>query len=288
MNDLTNYAYRGAQDCPIAFYDMNVNKLHLTKYPHRHPDVELLLLRQGSLTVLLNKKAYFLKPGQILIIEPNAVHELKNQSPDAKWYHLYFSQEAVALPESHIFQKAFLQPLYAGKLRLPRLLQPEHPAYPEVLEQMNKLALCSMNIEGYKLRRFSIVVSICTILAPYCVSNNIVMTDKLPQNAAVRRIVLYIHNHLSEELTLSMLSTLVYLHPNYLCMLFKKHMGESIIQYITRKRVEHAATLLRTENLSVSQAAEKAGFGSDSMFFQKFREYMGTTPHDYARQFRSK
>lgn len=288
MADLSSYAYRGTQDCPIAFYDMTVKKLHLTKYPHLHSDVELLLLKQGSLTVLLNKEAHILKPGQILIIEPGILHELRDQSPDARWYHLYFSQEAVALPESHIFQKSFLQPLYTGKLHLPKLLQQGHPAYQEVLTQMDKLSLCQMSKEGYKLRRFSIVVSICTALVPYCTPDSTVMPDKLPQNRDVMQAVVYIHNHLCEDLTLSKIAEWAHLHPNYLCVLFKKHMGEPVFQYITRRRVEHAAALLRTQNLPVVQVAEKAGFGSESMFFQKFREYMGMTPYAYSKLYKNR
>jgi len=286
MSELQHYTQRGTQDCPIAFYELNKKLLLPDTYPHSHSEAELLAVWCGTLTVRYGSDNYTLRASDFLVLEPGTVHDLVFISDDAKWRHLMFSQDAVALPQTHIFQKSFWGPLFAGKLHTPRMLQPDHPAYGAVFEEFQQLRKSRMNMDGYKLRRFSVVVSICTILAPYCRLDSDIPPDQLPKSKDIRSAVIYIQNNLNQHLTLQAIAQSVHLHPNYLSSLFKKQMGETIFAYIARRRVEHAASLLRNEPLSVAQVCTKVGFGSESVFFEKFRKYIGISPLAYAKQHR--
>lgn len=285
MNAERSFVPCGTIDCPIAIYH-NWGKEKDFSYPSQwHMATEFLLVKSGSLEMMVDGRRLLLEDGDILLIEPRVPHNIVSNSGEVSYVQLLFSPEAVALPSHHILQSALITPLYEGTLHFPRLLRPGHPIYKELYDILSGLQQYRMTEPNYKLRRFATVVNLCAIVAPYCFADagGTEGTD-LPDNAAVKKAVIYIQNHKNRELTLEAIAAHVHLHPNYLCALFKKHMGESIFQYTNRRRIEHAAVLLRTEDIPINQLPEAVGFRSSSLFFKKFRQIMGCTPLTYARR----
>lgn len=64
--------------------------------------------------------------------------------------------------------------------------------------------------------------------------------------------------------------------------LFKARTGKSPYQYLLEVRLEHAAHLLKTRDLSVTDAATTAGFTDLSRFGQLFKKRFGQTPRAFA------
>lgn len=95
-----------------------------------------------------------------------------------------------------------------------------------------------------------------------------------------RRILLqiqgYIDQHLEEKITLSQLAKAVYLSPSYVCRLFKRETGENLQDYVMKKKIEKAITLLNIH--SVGEVADLLGFQSHSYFIRVFKEATGQTP----------
>ena len=59
--------------------------------------------------------------------------------------------------------------------------------------------------------------------------------------------------------------------------------GENVSRYINAFRVQHAAALLETSDLSVTEVMLEAGFQSKSTFNTEFRRVLGTTPTLYRK-----
>ncbi len=60
--------------------------------------------------------------------------------------------------------------------------------------------------------------------------------------------------------------------------LFHKTYGCSYREYLMRTRIEHARKLLRSSNLTVTEAASIAGFADSSYLARMFRRYLGASP----------
>ncbi|CAI6083743.1 response regulator transcription factor [Cohnella sp. JJ-181] len=97
----------------------------------------------------------------------------------------------------------------------------------------------------------------------------------------VKEIVLYIRNRFNQELSIQSLSEQFYLSPNYLCQLFKKEVGETIVEHISRQRIEYACKLLEETGLSIYQVGEKCGFHDYFYFTRIFKRYRKMTPTQY-------
>lgn len=64
---------------------------------------------------------------------------------------------------------------------------------------------------------------------------------------------------------------------------FKARTGKSPYRFLLEVRLEHAAHLLRKQELSVTAAATTAGFTDLSRFSQLFRRHFGVSPKNYAK-----
>ena len=72
----------------------------------------------------------------------------------------------------------------------------------------------------------------------------------------------------------------------HLTRCFRKYMHLSPTAYINQKRLNYAAELLTTDNLTPQQAAAEAGFHNISHFYHLFREQYSCTPLQFSQQYR--
>ena len=92
---------------------------------------------------------------------------------------------------------------------------------------------------------------------------------------------------LQESLSVSSLAALCGMGESYFQRLFKEKHGVSPKKYIIRLKINYACDLLRLEEYTVSQVAEMCGFSDVYFFSRQFKEYMGITPRDFIKKYKS-
>ena len=97
----------------------------------------------------------------------------------------------------------------------------------------------------------------------------------------VSKCLLYIYEHLYEQITLEKLEKIVELTPSYLSYLFKKETGITVHRFIQEKRLETAKNLLKQNEYSCMDIAAMLCFSSQSHFIKSFKEKYGITPKEY-------
>lgn len=100
-------------------------------------------------------------------------------------------------------------------------------------------------------------------------------------NPLVEQVKEYIDAHLTEDLSRDLLAGIVYLNPNYLSRLFRQETGKSLVDYITHRRIQRVKLLLRTTNLSVTEAAGQMGYTNMPYFSKVFKKEVGCSPVEY-------
>lgn len=99
----------------------------------------------------------------------------------------------------------------------------------------------------------------------------------------IRECCDYVDLHLTEELTLSSLASLVGYTEYYLTRKFKREMGMSLWEYVNRKKVEMAKILLLDQTLTIQDVGSSLNFCSRSYFSEVFQKYAGCSPSAYRR-----
>ena len=94
-------------------------------------------------------------------------------------------------------------------------------------------------------------------------------------------IIRIINDCYDQDITIEMIAKKVYLSPNYIRRIFKSETGQTILQYMTRVRLEKAVELMKDPSLKISDISQKVGYGSVSYFGQIFKQYYGVSPKEY-------
>lgn len=101
--------------------------------------------------------------------------------------------------------------------------------------------------------------------------------------AFVEEAVRDIHAHLRDDLTLDNLARTLGVNKYHLQKEFKRYIGMSPNTYVCSARINAAKSLLRSNELTVSQVAEQAGFRNVGHFMNMFKRTTGMTPGEYRR-----
>lgn len=94
----------------------------------------------------------------------------------------------------------------------------------------------------------------------------------------INRAMDYIENNLSEELNLEKIAGAAHFSKFHFHRIFKAFTDETPSQYITRLRLEKAATqLINFTDLSITRIALDCGFSSSAVFARSFKDYYGVS-----------
>lgn len=94
----------------------------------------------------------------------------------------------------------------------------------------------------------------------------------------LRRVIEYVHDHLTEDISLSVLAAVGGLSDYHFARCFKQSTGSPPHQYILRRRLELGKRLLLGSNGSVAEIAKQSGFCDQSHFASHFKKVYGMTP----------
>jgi AraC-like DNA-binding protein/mannose-6-phosphate isomerase-like protein (cupin superfamily) len=99
----------------------------------------------------------------------------------------------------------------------------------------------------------------------------------------VQAMALIIAERAPTDLDIGEIAEAVGLHPNYAMTLFKKTVGLTLADYLTRHRLDTAQTLLLSSDQDIVNIAFASGFGSLSRFYEAFGRRFGMSPGRYRR-----
>lgn len=84
-----------------------------------------------------------------------------------------------------------------------------------------------------------------------------------------------------KDIGLDFVADKVNLSPAYVSYLFKKETGQTLVKYITDKKMDRAKRMLGDRNLKILQVAKSCGYENQSYFNKLFKNYFGVTPKQY-------
>jgi AraC-like DNA-binding protein len=99
--------------------------------------------------------------------------------------------------------------------------------------------------------------------------------------AKLRRTIVYIHEHLEQELSLTTLAAVVHLSPDHFARLFKQATGQTPHQYVLGCRIVRAKQLLAETDMPLSAIGLEVGCTDQSYFTALFRKHVAMTPKAY-------
>jgi AraC family L-rhamnose operon transcriptional activator RhaR len=100
-------------------------------------------------------------------------------------------------------------------------------------------------------------------------------------DAAVHTAERYLRDNYSRPIGVRDVAAQVHLSERHISRLFAKSTGMSVMDYLTKVRIDTAAQLLLSQQLPIKQAAAHVGYPDVRYFTTLFRRRMGMTPGEF-------
>lgn len=113
----------------------------------------------------------------------------------------------------------------------------------------------------------------------YC---NLVRENSIKNySAPVQKAIIFIDSDLTADLNLNHLAEIQNISPAYLSNLFHKETGETLTEFVNKRRINYARKLLDTSSLQIQTIALRCGIVDVHYFSRTFKKYVGKTPKEY-------
>ncbi|WP_432535888.1 helix-turn-helix domain-containing protein [Kineococcus arenarius] len=246
---------------------------------HRHDDVEVNVVLEGRLEHLSGGRRTVVEAGSTALFWAAAPHRLLEQDPlhpsDAAWLHVPLSTVlSWSLPEAFtaevLAQRTLVVPTDRVGAHVPGLFG----TWERDLAAPGGTASTALLLEAHAL-----VLRIVAAAGGAAGAG----TGALPRAdlRPVARMASWIAEHFREPVSASDAARAANLNPNYATTLFRRAVGLSLGEQLTRHRVAEAQRLLVTTSMTTAAVAHAAGFGSQSSLYACFTRACGCSPGAY-------
>lgn len=247
---------------------------------HYHEFDKIVVFLGGNVTYLMEGKAYFLRPWDILLVPHGQIHRpVIDAAVPYERIILWMNAEYLrancmggddlrgcfALAEERSF--ALIRPASADRVAL-----------------MKQLSTVESSLSS---QEFGHELTARTTFLQFLIElNRIALRDSTSMDTAAYRsdakleaIIAYINSHLDEDLSLETVAKRFFISKSCLMHKFKDMTGCGAHKYIQQKRLMMAADLIR-EGTPVVEACQRSGFGDYSSFLRAFKKMYGATPSE--------
>ena len=110
-----------------------------------------------------------------------------------------------------------------------------------------------------------------------------VSEKQLREEERVKKMLLYVEEHLAEEVTIRDIAAAAFVSNTECMRCFKGILHTTPVQYLKQLRLRRAEKLLTSTSLKVEEVGAKCGFRDMSYFARSFRKEYGANPFAYRR-----
>ena len=245
---------------------------------HAHEDfVEIILICSGSSEYLIHDKKYFIRPGDLLVYNAGVVHD-EISGPDIE-----IGSYCVAIGGLHMpgLKPNMLIPADAG------YVFPTRRSFGD-LRILFEMMFRNLASGEPRAEAFCSSLMHALLVKVLAVTEGADAADEKPVEEPPilgRRIKEYIDRHYMEPITLQSMGEALHISPYYLSHVFKQMSGYSPVQYLLRRRIGEAQTLLITTDLPVTRIAAQVGYDNPSHFNAQFSKAVGMPPRTFRREY---
>lgn len=234
--------------------------------PHCHTTCEIYYLLEGDVECTVEGTVYCPKPQSLLLIEPQKFHSTKVLSN--RNYHrirIHFAPDLLTEEE----QRILLKPFYKNNIYYEDISQYHLEQY---FDSVGKAVDLGKEIQD---------IAFCTrtkaLLTQIFAISSEVKEKEVAPNADALKIMKYVKEHLTENMTLEGLADTFFISRNHLTNIFKKATGTTVNNYILFKRIALAQEYMKKGD-SLTEAAYKSGFNDYSSFYRSYKKVCGIAP----------
>lgn len=249
---------------------------------HYHDFNKIIIFLSGKVTYLIEGKAYNLKPWDILLVNNHDVHKpIIDSSEIYERIIIWANSDFI---ENHNYENCDLSTCFRlaneKSFNLIRLNSKLQDNIKFIIDSL----MTSFNSQdfGSKLLSNSLFIQLLVYLNRVHL-NNMYINDEasLKYDKQIEKILKYINNNLSENLSTETLSQKFYISKYYLMHKFKKETGYTLHNYVNQKRLLMAKDLISSGE-QITKVYLLCGFNDYTCFLRSFKNLFKKSPSEFS------
>ena len=148
----------------------------------------------------------------------------------------------------------------------------------EVQRLFSELEECDVQSDKFEEIYVGVLLGLMSV-----VKDNLVDIAESSISGSLRKAVEYVNAHIYEPISIDEVCKEVHMSKSYLCRLFRRKMGVTVMDYILNTRIVLARNMLLKDKMTVSEISERCSFSSVSYFCRIFKDKTGMSPLQYRK-----
>jgi AraC-like DNA-binding protein len=235
---------------------------------HMHRCYEIILLREGTMRVRIEKDAYEIEAGDMILVKPNRVHSLESPITDCRCRHklCIFSPELIAAVSPQLLRYQLTSPVIRN---VPAV-------YRTLFEEIRETAALG-GIKGF-------LYCICDL---FCRQLDLSREDlNTGKGDLIRDVLRYVERNIHASCSLARVAEALGYSASYLSRVFNEVVGMPYTTYVRHVKINQACYLLKNTNDSITDIVSRCGYASVATFNHNFKELTKCNPTEYRKKSR--
>lgn len=269
-----------------AFQIMKVNDPYFFPTWHFHPELEIMLVQEGSGIRFVGNSMERFQAGDLVLYGSNIPHLYRS---DKEYYQkdteLVSKATVVYFKENFLGDSFWQLPPIAPIKKLLALSRRGIKFQGEAKEEL-KRQIQLLDEQKNSIGRIIDLLSILKIMAEtkeYELLLNTAFTKYVSEDECERinKVYQFIIDNYTDNPTLEQVSAVANMSETAFCRYFKSHTNKTYTQFLNDIKVDNACRLLIDNRLSISQICFETGFNNFTHFNDQFKKITGITPKQY-------
>lgn len=245
-------------------------------YPHTHDFCELYFYIDGKCSYMVENGIYRMSAGTVIFTRPGELHSVRIDEPCSytRFYYQFNPQALELVTKNHL--RCFFGRPFGRQNSL--MLSPA--ALSVCLWRIKNACRLkdsgSPDFETTALADF--LYTLTDVNRVFDQSSDFMPSERL--NPLVSDALDYINSNLEQLRSTESIAQALYVSREYLSRSFSREMGITLSQYILKKRISNAKTLIAAGS-PPTEASTLSGFDNYSYFIQVFKRETGMTPREW-------
>ncbi len=272
--------YHGTAEFPCASYSSAISQNRKECIPwHWHEEMELLLVKQGTMLLRLPFWEQSVRAGQLVFINRNVPHYAEAEG-EFMFNSIVFSSQIIG--EKQLVFGKYIEPfLQSNQTQALVFEQNQGNVFVNFLQ-----AYTAMQEKPFAYE-YEVRYALSKVMLEIISQNEHVLPKVLQSQDAERleQMLAFIHSNYKENIYLKQIAQAANVGERECLRCFQRSIKESPIQYLLRYRLMQSADLLhKQKQMGIAEVSEACGFSTPSYFAKQFKMYYLKSPHQYRRE----
>lgn len=246
---------------------------------HYHEFHKIIIPLSGNIHYLSEKGSHKASPGELLIVPAATLHRPYYPSEEScDRFILWFERSALNWVEGDLIDALTLGPQQLNTEILQISLGGEDGL--KIVKNLSDIELEYTSQMPYTRSMTTGLFIESLVRISRCASAESRMAPAMFADEMIKDVTEYITNHLTTDLGIEEIASALFISKSYLMHRFKDITGDTIHQFIIRKRLAVASSLIAS-GARISEACINAGFKDYSSFARAFKKSFGKSPREY-------